>query len=548
MIDSSPTNLADLLRATASARPEADAFIDAPTGRRTTWATLDTSVDAMASGLRRLGLEPGDRVALLLGNRLEFVASYFAALRAGMVVLPLNTAYTEHEVRDLVERSGARLMIAEESTEVVAKAATAGRDARVVVVGDLDYQNLERFGHRADAVRIDTDGFDPESLAVLLFTSGTSGPSKGAMLSHRALLANIASLLAVEPAPIADDDVVLLVLPLFHIYALNAVLGLAVATGAASVLLPKFSPLPALDIVSEHGVTNVPAAPPVFVAWSHVPDLDHRLAGVRTLVSGAAPLAPAVFRAFAELAGQPVWEGYGLTEAAPVVSSTMVGGRAKPGCVGLPLPGVELRLVDESGENADEEDPGEIWVRGANLFSGYWPDGSGGPDADGWYATGDVAYADEDGDLHLVDRRRDLVLVSGFNVYPYEIEAVIASHPAVAEVAVVGVPHDTTGETIKAYVAAVPGASISESDIATLCQSRLARFKCPTVIEIVERLPHTPTGKIARARLRAESVPASDPFALEHVLEEDVVEAHDPDPSDVLVAEEAQEPTGEGPA
>jgi long-chain acyl-CoA synthetase len=306
---------------------------------------------------------------------------------------------------------------------------------------------------------------------------------------------------------------VLLVLPLFHVYALNAVLGMAVATGATSVLLPKFSPLPALDVVVEQGVTNVPAAPPVFVAWSHVPDLDHRLAGVRTLVSGAAPLSPAVFRTFEEKAGQPVWEGYGLTEAAPVVSSTMVGGRAKPGCVGSPVPGVEVRLVDERGEDADEDDPGEIWVRGANLFSGYWPDGSGGPDSDGWYATGDVAYRDEDGDLHIVDRRRDLVLVSGFNVYPYEIESVIAAHPAVAEVAVVGVPHEHTGETIKAYVATLPGATITREQVAALCESRLARFKCPTEIEIVERLPHTPTGKIARAVLRATEVAPEEPAA-----------------------------------
>jgi long-chain acyl-CoA synthetase len=200
-----------------------------------------------------------------------------------------------------------------------------------------------------------------------------------------------------------------------------------------------------------------------------------------------------------------VWEGYGLTEAAPVVASTMVGRRAKPGCVGSPLPGVEVRLVDEDGQTADEDDPGEVWVRGANLFSGYWPDGTEGPDDDGWYATGDVAYRDQDGDLHLVDRRRDLILVSGFNVYPFEIETVIASHPDVAEVAVIGIPHEHTGEAVKAFVTTLPGRSVSREQIAALCESRLARFKCPTVIEIVDGLPHSSTGKIARARLRDES-------------------------------------------
>ncbi len=499
-----PTNLADLLRTTAQARPTDVAFVDLASGVDTTWATLDASVDAMAAGLRRHGLAQGDRVALLLGNRIEFVATYLAVLRAGMVALPLNTGYTAHEVADLLRRSQARLLVADEATEATATSAAAELGTEVIVVGDPAYAALERAGHRADAPKLDAGEFDPESLAVLLFTSGTSGPSRGAMLSHRALLANIAQLLSIDPPPVLPDDVVLVVLPLFHVYALNAVLGIAVATGARSVLLPKFSPMTALDVVDAQGVTNIPAAPPVFVAWAAIPDLDHRLAGVRTFVSGAAPLSPAVFSAFADHAGHPVWEGYGLTEAAPVVSSTMVGRRPKPGCIGEPLPGVEVRLVDEDGSTSDDEDPGEIWVRGANLFSGYWPDGSGGPDADGWYATGDIAYRDDDGDLHLVDRRRDLVLVSGFNVYPFEVETVITGHPDVAEVAVVGIPNEQTGETVKAFVVPLPGTTVTREQVAALCESRLARFKCPTVIEIVDSLPHSSTGKIARARLREE--------------------------------------------
>jgi long-chain acyl-CoA synthetase len=498
------SNLADLLSRTAAARPDATAFVDAATGASTTWGTLDAAVDAMAHGLRRHGLEPGDRVALLLGNRLEFVASYLGILRAGMVAAPLNTAYTAAEATDLVTRCGARLVIAEESSESVAEAACAASGAELAVVGDPSYDALVRAGTRADAQAAPDGPADPESLAVLLFTSGTSGPSRGAMLSHRALLANIEQLRRIDPEPMTADDVVLLVLPLFHVYALNAALGMAIATGATGVLVPKFSVLGSLDLIEQYDVTNVPAAPQVFVAWSQVPDIDHRLAGVRTLISGAAALSPAVFEVFAEKVGRPVWEGYGLTECAPVVSSTMVGGRPKPGCVGAPLPGLEVRLVDESGETADAEDPGEIWVRGPNLFSGYWPDGADGPDAEGWYATGDVAYADEDGDLHLVDRRRDLVIVSGFNVYPFEVETVIIGHPDVLEVAVIGVPHDSTGETVKAIVVPRPGTTLTREQVAARCEERLARFKCPTIIEIVDALPHTATGKIAKARLREQ--------------------------------------------
>jgi long-chain acyl-CoA synthetase len=502
--DPARTNVADLLRDTAAARPDDVAFVDGVTGREITWSTLDAAVDAMAHGLRRHGLGPGDRVAMMLGNRIEFVATYFSTLRAGLVSMPLNTAYTEHEVGDLLTRAGARLLVTDETCEAVALAGAAEAGTEVVVVGDRSYDGIVRAGSRADA-HLDDDRpepHDPESTAVLLFTSGTSGPAKGAMLSHRALLANIAQMRQLDPPPMADDDVVLLVLPLFHIYALNAVLGMATAVGASSVLVPKFSPASALETVQQYQVTNIPAAPQVFVAWAKEADLDHQLAGVRTLISGAAPLSPAVFATFAELAGQPVWEGYGLTEAAPVVTSTMVGRRPKPACVGSPLPGVELRFVDESGDDADEDDPGEILVRGANLFSGYWPDGEGGPDSDGWYATGDVGYLDTDGDLHLVDRRRDLILVSGFNVYPFEIESVISALPDVAEVAVIGVPDERTGETVKAYVVPLPGRTLNREQVAAQCEKRLARFKCPTVIEIVETLPHSSTGKIAKARLR----------------------------------------------
>jgi len=523
VILSTQTNLADLLRATASACPDEIAFLDATNGYEITWATLEATVEALAAGLLRHGLVAGDRVALLMGNRIEFIATYFAILRAAMVAVPINTAFTATEVGDLLARSGARLVVAEEATRSVALAASRESSLEIVLAGDPSYDALVRSGQRADAPHPATEvpGFDPESLAVLLFTSGTSGPSRGAMLTHRALLSNIAQLRDIDPAPMARDDVVLVVLPLFHIYGLNAVLGLAVATGARSVLLARFSPDTALEVIEAHGVTHVPVAPPVLVAWARVPDLSQRLLGVRAIISGAAPLTRALFDTFTAHAGHPVWEGYGLTEAAPVVSSTMVHRRPKPGCVGLPLPGVQIRLVDDSvsphirdlaesdhGEQlgeVEDGDPGEIWVRGANLFSGYWPDGSDGPGPDGWYATGDIAYADDDGDLHLVDRRRDLVIVSGFNVYPFEIETVIASSPDVAEVAVIGIPHAITGETVKALVVALPGRTLTTGAVSALCQSRLARFKCPTVIEILESLPHSSTGKIARARLREET-------------------------------------------
>jgi long-chain acyl-CoA synthetase len=238
-----------------------------------------------------------------------------------------------------------------------------------------------------------------------------------------------------------------------------------------------------------------------------VPDLRERLSGVRTVLSGSAPLSPELVRAFADRSGVAVHQGYGLTEAAPIVTSTLCSAAPKPGSVGAALPGVELRTVDEAGHLAGGEDPGEIQVRGANLFSGYWPDGEDGPGADGWYPTGDVGFLDSDGDLFLVDRLKELVIVSGFNVYPVEVEEVITELEQVAEAAVIGAEDARTGEAVVAYVRRVPSVSLSDEELAELvrdhCATRLARFKQPSHIHVVDELPHTVTGKVAKGRLRA---------------------------------------------
>jgi long-chain acyl-CoA synthetase len=336
-----------------------------------------------------------------------------------------------------------------------------------------------------------------------MFTSGTSGRPRGAMLSHRAMLANLAQCQQLEPAPMRPDDVVLLVLPLFHVYGLNAGLGMVAATGATGFLAERFDPATTLATARRHGVDNIPGAPPMFAAWSRSDEGD-ALRDVRLLVSGASPLPPEVIEAVRTRTGCTVHEGYGLTECAPVVSSTLASAQAKPGSVGRPVPGVEVTLRDERGDEVVDGDPGEVWVRGDNLFSGYWPDGADGPGADGWWATGDVAYADEDGDLFLVDRRKELVLVSGFNVYPREVEDALVEHPDVAEAAVISVPHPDTGEAVKAFVVPRPGSTLTAEDVAAHAAARLARFKRPTEISVVESLPYSATGKVAKGRLRED--------------------------------------------
>jgi len=515
-------HLAELLTLAASEAPEHVALVDAASGRRVTWADLDAETDRVARGLNALGLVAGYRVLIAMSNRVEFVTSYLGTLRAGLVAVPVNPRSATGELVRLVADSGARVVMADGDTVTTVRQAVAGlQDAlvgadeelvrstvvpRIVVVGvpavpgETTYAAmLDAAGTEAPVVR------DPERLAVLLYTSGTSGRPRAAMLSHRALLANIEQAARIDPPMLAGDDVVLGVLPLFHVYGLNAVLGQVLRQRARLVLVNGFDMEDSLAVIEDEAVTVLPVAPPVFAYWQAVHDLEDRLSGVRLVLSGSAPLSGALVDFFERRTGIAVHQGYGLTEAAPVVTSTLRSARPKPGSVGAALDGIEIRLVDDAGHPPDGEDPGEIWIRGANLFSGYWPGGEDGPDADGWYATGDVGFLDGDGDLFLVDRLKDLVIVSGFNVYPFEVEEVVAEVDGVAEAAVIGTPHPQTGEAVVAYVKP-SGTRYTpeelEERVREHCAVRLARFKQPTEVHVVAELPHTGTGKVAKGRLR----------------------------------------------
>jgi long-chain acyl-CoA synthetase len=488
-------NIAEYLRESAARDPHGCALVDGAT--RLTWSELDARATRFAAGLVRHGLHAGDRVGMLLGNSADYVVAFYGALRAGLCVVPMNPAYTAPEVAVLVSDAGVRLLLAGEQTVSVANDAVgAVHSCEVVLVDSQAWRELA--DTTAVLAEVSTSG---DSLALLLFTAGTSGRPKGAMLTHGALRANTESLLSLDsPAAVHPGDVVLAVLPMFHVYGLNTVLNLSVAAGATLVIVDRFDPVDSLRLVVAESITTIAGAPAMYQAWLRVPGLREAVAGVRLLSSGGAPLPPAVYESFADATGKQVFEGYGMTECSPVVATTLVDGRPRPGSVGLTVPGVEVRLVDDSGQDVDDGDPGEVWVRGASVFRGYWPDGAGGPDAHGWFRSGDIAYAEEDGALHLVDRRREVILVNGFNVYPREIELVIESMPEVAEVAVLGIPDDVTGEGVLALV--VPRMPITADDVLAFCSTRLARFKTPSVIRVVDSLPHSAAGKVAKGRLR----------------------------------------------
>lgn len=521
----SVANLADLAARAAQESPDRVALVEADTGRRVTWRELDEEVDRVATGLSALGLVAGHRVVIALPNRRELVTTYLGALRARAVAVPVNPRSATGELVRMVADCGARLVVADMSTVTMVRSAVAGlEDAltgadeelrartpvpRIVVVGapslprETTYHDL-----LTEKSRTVPAPEDAEALAVLLYTSGASGRPRAAMLSHRALVANVEQAAAVEPPMVTADDVVLGVLPLFHVYGLNAVLGQALRQRATLVVLDGFDVQRTLDVIAAHGVTVVPVAPPVLAYWKDVADLRARLGGVRMVLSGSAPLSPELVESFESRTGIPVHQGYGLTEAAPVVTSTLCSVRgAKRGSVGAALPGIRLKLVDEAGHTPEGEDAGQIHVAGDNLFSGYWPDGADGPAEDGWWATGDVGFLDSDGDLFLVDRLKDLVIVSGFNVYPIEVEEVIVELDAVAEAAVVGTADERTGESVVAYVTPTPASALSEAELVALvrehCAHRLARFKQPAVVHVVSELPKTGTGKVAKGRLRS---------------------------------------------
>ncbi|MGY1801953.1 AMP-binding protein [Blastococcus sp. SYSU D00922] len=499
------TSLADLVRAAARRRPGAPAVVAGD--ERLSWAELDAAVDRAAAGYAGHGLAPGDRVAIQLPNGLDWLRAALGALRAGLVVVPVNTAYTDPELEYVLTDSGAALFVT--------------RTDREPVAGVPVHAGPPEAEGPAPEVAA-----DPAAPSFLAYTSGTTGRPRGAILTAAALRANQEQCLAMTPPVVREDDRVLLVLPLFHVYGLNAGFGLVAATGACAVLQETFDPRASLALMAEEQVTAVPGAPPMYQAWLALADaqgsdadLRRGFAAMRKASSGAAPLPEDVWTAMRDRAAVTVWEGYGLTEASPVVASTLATGRAKPNCIGGPLPGVELELRDTATTeepqegHADEdleEGPGEIWVRGPNLFAGYWPDGADGPGPDGWLGTGDLAYRDADGDLHLVDRRSDLILVSGFNVYPAEVERVLESHPAVAESAVIGVPDPRTGAAVRAVVVVRPGEQLTFEELRAHAAQSLARYKVPTSVHFLASLPHSLTGKVSRARLRELGLTGQD--------------------------------------
>lgn len=474
------------------------------------YGLLREKVAAMRGALDGLGIGKGDRVALLCGNTLEFVVSYFACLGRGIVCVPLNPTAPAPELQRELAVVGARAVVVAPSAvggwSSVDRSALPNLVHVIAATGEL--QGALHFADLTAHVPAPIIELEPDDLAIMLFTSGTAGSPKAAMLSHENLKSNLNQLSKVRR--LDGTDVVYGVLPLFHIFGLNVVLAYSLMRGSAIVLVERFDPMTAVETIRDRKITLIPGAPPLWMAFEQMPNLPRdTFASVRTALTGASKMPEHTTRSLHERFGLLVTEGYGLTECSPVVTTTTDVDKdvalQKIGSIGRVLPGVEVRVVDENGENVLSGDSGEIWVRGPNVFRGYFEDHQATAralTADGWLRTGDVAVVDDDGFLYLVDRAKDLIIVSGFNVYPAEVEEAILEHPAVAQAAVVGVEHPHTGEAVRAYAVLKAGHSLDEDALIDHCRSRLARYKCPTKILFVQQLPVGGTGKVLRRQLR----------------------------------------------
>ena len=489
-------NVTDLLVRSAADHPDRPALRAGD--RVLTYRELDEASARMADLVQVYGVTPGARVGVMLPNVPEFAVAYYGVLRAGGVVVPLNPLLKAREVAFHLTDAGAGLLVAAEAAAPEAKAgAEEALDAPVIVVDD-DF--LPELAEREPAT--DVVDRDPQDTAVLLYTSGTTGKPKGAELTHDNLVRNVevsqSDLLQLTP-----DDVVFGGLPLFHAFGQTVTLNTTIAQGAVLVLLARFAPAAALALMADQRVTVFAGVPTMYGALLGE-DGAPELPDLRVCVSGGAALPVEVLHRFEERFGAPVLEGYGLSETSPVASFNRVDAR-RPGTIGHPVSGVEMRIVDaESGEPVEAGEAGEIAVRGHNVMKGYWQR----PDAtaevlsdDGWFRTGDIGRVDEDGFFAVVDRKKEVVIRGGFNVYPRELEEVLYEHPDVAEAAVIGLPDDRLGEEVGSAVALRPGATITETELRDHVKAQVAAYKYPRHVWFVDALPKGPTGKIQKREI-----------------------------------------------
>ena len=489
-------NLASHLTRTAAEHGDRTALRLGET--RISYRNLDDASTRVSGLLAGLGVGPGDRVGVMLGNTPDFAVVYYGVLRAGGVVVPMNPLLKAREVAYYLSDSQATVLFAAQTFVAEAQAGAARAGARVVEVGPTFLSELT-VQPTADGV-VDRNDADT---AVILYTSGTTGRPKGAELTHSNLIRN-AEVTAATLLELTPQDVIFGGLPLFHTFGQTVTMNTAVLTGASVTMLPRFDPAAALATMAAHRVTVFAGVPTMYTALAAAFDgSGFDSSGLRVCVSGGAALPVEILHAFEKSYGCPILEGYGLSETSPVACFNHPHTMRRPGSIGTPVAGVSMCVLDPDGREVAVGEIGEIAIKGHNVMKGYWqrPDATAASFVDGWFRTGDLGKVDQDGYYAIVDRKKDMIIRAGYNVYPREIEEVLYEHPAVAEAAVVGVPHDSLGEEVTAVVALKPGATATPEDLRDFVKSQVAAYKYPRHVWLVDALPKGPTGKILKRKI-----------------------------------------------
>lgn len=506
-------------------------------GKRITYRELLDLSYQFANGLIKRGVKKGDRVAIMLPNIPQTVISYYGALFAGATVVMTNPLYTERELIHQLNDSGAETII---TLDLLYKRVTSVRSStplkRLIITSIGDYLPFfkrmlyplvqKKDGHNPQVMYgSDVEPFlsvlkesannpvkievDPQhDIALLQYTGGTTGVAKGVMLTHANLIANAVQCKAVLYKLKMGSERILGALPLFHVYGMTTVMNKGISIAAEIILVPKFDVKQMLELISKTKPTLFPGAPTMYIGLINYPDLQkYDLSSIEACVSGSAPLPVEVQNRFEELTGGKLVEGYGLTEASPVTHSNPIWGKSITGSIGLPWPDTDSRVLDPStGEELPIGQIGELAVKGPQVMVGYWnrPEDTAAILKEGWLLTGDMGYMDEDGYFYIVDRKKDMIIAGGFNIYPREVEEVLFEHPAVQEAAVIGVPDPYRGETVKAFVVLKQGMEASEEELEKHCREKLAAYKIPRLYEFRSELPKTMVGKVLRRQLQEE--------------------------------------------
>jgi len=490
-------NLAQIL--TDAAESDPDHFAVKLDDTELTYAQLDGASAHIVGLLRAHGLSPGDRVGIMLPNVPYFPVCYYGILRAGGVVVPMNVLLKRREVAFYLQDPGAKLLFAWEgfAQDAQAGAQEAGAECLLVKLGEFEQQM-----GRAEPVTEVTHTADDDT-AVILYTSGTTGTPKGAELTHANLSRN--AQVARGLFELGADAIVLGALPLLHSFGQTCAMNATLGGGGTLTLIPRFDPGKALEIIQRDHVNIFQGVPTMFNAMLHHPDRDrYDTSSLQVCASGGSAMPVELMRGFEEAFGCKVLEGYGLSESSPVASFNHPDRDRKPGSIGTPIQGVEMKVVDDEGHDVDQGEVGEIVIRGHNVMKGYWnrPEATEETVRDGWLYTGDMATVDEDGYFFIVDRKKDLIIRGGFNVYPRDVEDALVAHPAVSVAGVVGRPDDRHGEEIVAFVSLVDGAELTPDELVAWARERIGGYKYPRAVHVIDVVPLTPVGKIDRKALR----------------------------------------------